>query len=190
MSKVIRWVQNFLMIGFPIAVFFMILSKTLSNPSHLLSSIMGLVIVSWFALLIFFLITLVLNSNVREKTLCRLANLKERDEREEYITGKATRTAYISTLSLIILFLFFSMFSINLNRAPKPNTNDHRYELNLSFGFSLWNKSETKTNPEIIAVFNSKDVTPSMSTMMLILLGWQLISFNLSARKENMKLMK
>ncbi len=73
----------------------------------------------WFLILILFLILLVAFPTVREKTLKRLANLKDSDEREECITGKASKTAYISTLSLMMLFLLFSIFTLNVHRVAE-----------------------------------------------------------------------
>jgi hypothetical protein len=138
----------------------------------------------WFAVLIIFLAMLVVIPSVRENTLRRLANLKERDEREEYITGKASRAAYFSTLSLIIFFLFFTLCSISIYEMPKDATHKKHIDMNISMGVNFLEKSTLKTNPEGIVLFATKNIMPSSFSILAILLVWQLFIFNYTARKE------
>jgi hypothetical protein len=143
----------------------------------------------WFVTLTVFLISLVTITSVREKTLSRLANLHERDEREQYITGKAARAAYISTLSFLILFLFLSMVSIRISSIPKDQvlSNGHHTQVDIGVHFSLLDKHPEefiKQIPEEKILFDSSEIKPSISTILLFLIGWQLLIFNLTARKE------
>lgn len=64
----------------------------------------------WFAVLVVFLVALVGSSVAREATLRRIADIRDRDEREEYLTGQAARTSYIATLAFGIFLLFLSAF--------------------------------------------------------------------------------
>lgn len=142
----------------------------------------------WFAFLVLFLISLVAISSVREKTLRRLANLQERDEREQYITGKAARAAYISTLSFLILFLFLSMVSLRISDVPKNQAvNGHHKQVNIGIHFSLLDKHTDEIinqTPEEKIYFDSNTIKPSTSTILLLLFCWQIFIFNLTARKE------
>lgn len=125
MNKLIRFIQNYLIIALPFVIACMIWSTVspeeqfLAEASTLTTMIwnaLSINLMGWFAILVLFLTLSVIAPSIREKTLRRLANLKERDEREQYITGQASRAAYISTLSLTLFFLFFSIFSLKSKR--------------------------------------------------------------------------
>lgn len=116
MIKFIRCVQNYLLYALPFVLICMAWgtvqteSEILRDATFLIKAsweVLSWNLMLWFAVLIMFLFLLVLIPSAREKTLIRLANLKVRDEREQFITGKAARSAYISSLSLLIVLLFF-----------------------------------------------------------------------------------
>lgn len=140
----------------------------------------------WFVILILFLILLISMPVAREKTLKRLANLKDRDEREQFITGKASRTAYISTLSLLVFFLFFSVFSLNIYRLPDSEAiNGKSKRVTIGLQFKLLDEPNYETNQATGQVlFESKDIPLSKTAILLILIIWQLVSFNITARRE------
>lgn len=187
MNKVMKYIQVYLILGFPFVVTCMIWSTV--NPQmvtmvgfslkQLAWQVLSYNLMFWFCMLILFLISLIALPTVREKTLCSLANIKERDEREEYITGKAARSAYISSLGLLIFLLFFSIFSVNINYSPE-NPVGKQKTLQIGLGFSLFeNKSEAK--------LDSTEYSLSKTSILLILLAWQVVAFNLAARKEKNK---
>lgn len=194
MNRVIRFLQAYLLIGFPFVVINIIWQciyfehRTLQGAglfTRFAYEIFSWNLMLWFVALITFLILLVCVARVREKTLRRLANLRERDEREEYITGKASRTAYLSTLSLMIFFLFFSVFSVNIYRVPANQAiNGKRVNMAISLTTTLFDRAQVKSNPPVDVIFDSKSFSLSTSVIMLILLGWQLLIFNLASRKE------
>lgn len=193
MNKVFRYIQYYLIIGLPFVIACMIwqtLQPTIIVENNWLWDLLGFNIITWFSVLIIFLISLVLVPSVREKTLRRLANLNERDEREQYITGKAARTAYISTLSLIIVLLFFSLFSFKLVKLPQgKEINGHGMQAGISIGLQLFNESHPQathapSEKENILI-DTKQTSLSASSVLLILLCWQLLAFYLAARKEH-----
>lgn len=195
-NKIIRFIQTYLVVGLPLVIACMVwetfhpqneILKDATIITRMLWEVLAWNLMLWFVVLILFLIMLVAVPNAREKTLRRLANLKERDEREEYITGKASRAAYISTLSLMIFFLFFSIFSFNIYRTPNKSTNRKPLTVGISIGFNLLDKYSAEDNPKREMLFKSKDFSLSPSAIILILLSWQLLIFNLTARKEQIK---
>lgn len=195
-NRLIRLIQNYLIIGLPFVIICMVWSSLQTEPGNLQNAsyitqkvwdALGFNIMLWFATLIVFLFILVVAPNVREKTLRRLANLQERDEREQYITGKAARTAYISTLSLMIFFLFFSIFSLRVFTTPKTATTKHQASVSIGLHFGVLDKTPVETRTEGKILFESNDIPLSKSAIILILLSWQLLSFNLAARKEQRK---
>ncbi len=201
MNKVIRYVQVYLVLGFPLVIACMIWStfdpqmtdSVGFSLKHLVWEILAYNLMLWYITLILFLFSLILFSNIREKTLCFLANIKERDEREQYITGKAARFAYISNLGLLIFFLFFSTFSLKISVLPE-RPEGKRSNVHVGVGLHtdlVENKApaakiaENKTQEKTILNYNSYSL--SNTTILLILLSWQLIAFNLAARKERNK---
>lgn len=193
-NKLIRFVIIYLLIGIPFVVACMIWSnahseyEVLKNTSFLIRAswqILSWNLMLWFAVLIIFLVILVAAPSARENTLRHIANLKERDEREEYITGKASRAAYISTLSLTLLFLFFSIFSLSINRFPADQNMPKRHlTVSIHIGSSLLAENKSQNMPEGEVLFATKNIMPSTFSILIILLAWQLLIFNYTARKE------
>lgn len=196
MNKFIKITQNYLLYALPFVLVCAgwsavktekeVLSEA-TIASRILWEILSWNLITWFVVLILFLVMLVVFPLAREKTLKRLANLKERDEREQYITGKAARTAYIATLSLLILLLFFSVFSLNIYHKPEAqaiNGKTGTIAIGMQFKFldSPAVVSEQKTEK---VIFESRDIPLSKSAILLLLIIWQLGAFNYSARKEN-----
>jgi hypothetical protein len=139
----------------------------------------------WFVVFMGFMVSLIVIPSVRENTLRYLANLKERDEREEYITAKAARSAYIATLSLTLFFLFFSLFSFHYSTLTKVTPDQPGHSVTVSFGYKVFAESAT-TLPAVQGaspVFDSTSYALSGSTLLILLLAWQLLIFNLSARR-------
>jgi hypothetical protein len=199
MNKLIRFMQSYLIIGLPFVMGIVIWQSIQPgiegiNNNHPLIKFMwqalGINIMVWFTVLVLFLLVLIVSSAVREKTLRRLANLQERDEREQYITGKASRASYIATLSMLLFFLFFSLFSVTVTKiSPEQSISGHHYKTSLSVGYSLLNKDVNETKSDEQTIFDSKNISLSSSSILLILLCWQLLIFNYTARKEQNKIL-
>lgn len=197
MNKITRFIQSYLIYALPFVLICMAWG-TVHSEKEILADATFLTkaaweflswnLMLWFAVLILFLFLLVALPEAREKTLKRLANIKERDEREQFITGRASRTAYISTLSLMILLLFLSVFSLNIYRVPKTEAiNGKTGTVSIGLGFSLLEKPHLETNSDNQVIFESKDIPLSKTAIILILIIWQLTVFNFIARKENLK---
>ncbi len=186
MNKVIRFIQTYLVCAFPFVIACMARKQESFTNTSLTWELLSWNLMLWFVVLIVFLVMLVTMPRVREKTLRRLANLKERDEHEEYITGKASRAAYISTLSLMIFILFFSIFSFSYYRLPESQAIDgKRNTVSVNAGFNLLGgDSQIIYSPGTEMLFTTKDFSLSTSSILFILIGWQLLSFNIAARKE------
>lgn len=164
MNRAVRTIQTYLIYALPFVIACMAWSTLASAmPSGALWEFLSWNLMTWFATLIVFLVMLVASPVARESTLKRLADIHERDEREQYITGKASRTAYISTLSVMILFLFFSIFTWDLTSGS----------LRLGLGFSLLD--------------DSKHLPLSKTAIILLFLGWQLVAFRFTARRERLE---
>jgi len=205
MNKIIRYIKNYLLYGslFVVILFGWITWEALIS-SHvlienynivvrILNRLLGYNFMLWIVTLVLYMVFLVVIPSVRDKTLRRLANLQERDEREEYITGKAARASYIATISLALFFLFFSLFGFTFCRTHidtgKPG---YGFSVRINYHFfseSANKKPETKkpSDEQVSIIFDSSQFSLSSATLILILLGWQLLMFNLTARRERLK---
>lgn len=193
MNRLIRFIYIYLLVGLPFMIGCMIWSSARSEHEVLQNSslfiktaweIMSWNLMIWFAVLIIFLGVLVAVPSVRDNTLRYLANLKERDEREEYITGKASRAAYISTISLIIFFLFFSLFSLSISRVPKDQLHKENITVSIHIGMNLLDTNKSEIVPQGEVLFATKNIMLSSTSILIILLVWQVLIFNYVARKE------
>ena len=193
MSKIIRLIQSYLIFGLPFVLICM-LWQTFQSPNETATgmlrvvwTILGCNLMFWFAMLIVFLSILVIVPSVRDKTLRRLASIKERDEREQYITGRAARMTYISTLSLTILLLFLSVFSLNIPKKLGSEGENHKHSASISLAFSLFEESSAKNLSKEEVLFDSNTIRLSQPAILLMLLIWQIVIFNFAARKEQEK---
>lgn len=190
MNKVTRYVQSYLLLGLPLVIISINWTNRDSGSTLLnaLQEILNWNLMFWFLTLTLFLIFLVLAPKARELTLLRLANIKERDEREEIITGKAARVTYISTLSLLIFLFFSSIFSVYLVKLPDTKTiHGKHHALGLGLDYHLFEQPKVQQDLETKYLFNSKMFAFSKSTILIILIFWQLIIFNWVARREQIK---
>ncbi len=195
MNKLIRFIYIYLLFGLPFVIGCMFWSNSRSEYDVLQTGsllirvaweILSWNLMVWFTVLIVFLVILVAVPKVRDNTLRYLANLKERDEREEYITGKASRAAYISTLSLIIFFLFFSLFSLSIYRIPKDQLHKRNITVAIHVGMTLLEKNKLEIDPRGEVLFATNNIQLSSSSILIILFAWQILIFNYVARKEQM----
>lgn len=194
MKNWIRWTQTYLMYALPFVLICMAWGS-LRTESEIVAGaglatraaweILSWNLMLWFAVLIAFLVALVSSPDAREKTLLRLARIKERDEREQQITGLASRRAYVSTLSLLILLLFLSMFSFNVTRVPADQAvNGKRGTLSIDMRFNLWDEPVTTASPTGDVLVEARQLPLSKPAILLMLLIWQIGAFSLSARRE------
>lgn len=195
MNKTLKLLQNYLLLSFPFVLIPIAISQgylfspAILNSNNILLKIItnGLVInlMLWILALAAYLLLLLLSTEVRNKTLARLANLKERDEREEYITGKAARATYLATLSLTLFLLFISMLNVNLSSIEKTAPGQPGHSISLGLGYSVFTKTAEKPeHSELHPIFDTVQYKLSTETILLLMLGWQLVIFNLTARKE------
>ncbi len=190
MKKTIRLIQSYLIFALPFVVAVSLWSSygsPASDASLLLRGLWEVAswnLILWFAVLILFLVFLVVYRPAREQTLRRIANLKERDEREEYLTGQAAKSSYVSTLSCLILLLFLSIFSVKLTRVPENMAiNGNRRTLMIKVDSELLDRPRTEANAAYETLVDIRGIPLSKAGLLLIVLLWQLLSFNLSMRK-------
>lgn len=192
MNKITRMIEIYLISALPFVVGCLLwqYDPHLNPILKIINEILCWNLMFWFLILMLFFVMLVIVPSARERVLRRIANIKERDEREQFITGKASRVTYISTLSLLIFLFFFSVFSVSMYRLPASEVQPHKnHSLNIGLSYHFFDPAN-KNNHIPGMIFDTQTFTPSKSTVILIMLIWQLMVFNLVARKEQQKTLR
>jgi hypothetical protein len=136
----------------------------------------------WFLSGISLFMIMLFNRQARENLLASFAQLKERDEREEEIVGRASRSSFLFMLSIFLLFGILSTFRYE----HKVGSTDSSGKI---FSIGHWSWLE-KHPPAIQTEFNngqnitveSSDIPISKTGLITFFLLLQLGSFWVFAR--------
>lgn len=140
---------------------------------------------SWMIVSIYLSIRLMSSGLFREKVLTKLTFIKERDEREVILTGKAAKTTMLTTIAILIFLFCLSCFQFSTYRVP-PDSDGKSMVLSLNLNLDLL-KEVPRTNSD--EVINKEDIISytglpiSSSAVILGLIIWQIISYNYHMRR-------
>jgi hypothetical protein len=155
--------------------------------ARLLNSLTGLAFAVWMTLCVYLTVRLMVSGLFRDKVIARLTFMRERDEREAILTGRATRTTFLTSLALLMLLFFLSCFQVSFYRVPPERAVDGRTGVvSLGFGFSLLNHSRQDKPEDAIQkrdIFSYTGLPVSSTAVILILIAWQIVSYNYSMRR-------
>ncbi|WP_094605930.1 hypothetical protein SPSIL_013390 [Sporomusa silvacetica DSM 10669] len=147
----------------------------------------GFVFGSWMILAVYLSVRLMASGLFREKVLTKFTFIKERDEREVLLTGKAAKTTMLTSIAILIFLFCFSCFQVSIYRVPPEQAVDGKTGIvSLGLGFDLLNSSSEKKMDEDIQKKNIVSYTGlpiSTSTVILGLIIWQIIAYNYSMRR-------
>lgn len=153
---------------------------------NLLNSFAGLVFALWMSLSLYLSIRLIVSVPFRDQVLAKLTFIRERDEREAILTGKATRTTFLTSLAILIFLFCLSCFHVSIYRLPQKKAVDGKTGIiSLGLGFSFLEHSK-QDKPETIEkedIFSYNGLPVSSTTVILMLIVWQIISYNYSMRR-------
>ncbi|MAX65341.1 MAG: hypothetical protein QF441_11420 [Bacteriovoracaceae bacterium] len=192
MKKVLSKFNKFLINGFlylsPVGVFILIMvSLGLYEmiDKHWSGQILGYLFLFWFFCSVYFLLSLIVNKKLRESIFTRLAGIKERDEREEIVVGKAMKSSFLFTLGLLVCLLAFSTTRTDKNTTLTTDSNFRgSFTIgHLEFKGEPIRKYEKETHGDIHQ-FETYDIPLSKTSLILIIILAQLFSYHLFARRE------
>ena len=136
---------------------------------------------------------LIFSSHWREEILTKLAFFKERDEREVFLSGRATKTTFLTSLAILICLLCLSVFQVSLYQVPPEKAvRGKSRTIALGLDLSLMEKERAKPPREQDAkdVFKSyisyTGLPVSKTAILLFLIFWQIASYNYSIRKSEL----
>jgi len=147
----------------------------------------GLLIAAWMALSLYLSIRLVVSGPFRDKVMSRITFIRERDERESMLTGKAAKTAFLTTLSLLVLLFFLSCFQVSVYRVPPEQAVEGKTGfITLGIGFDILEHSNQDRPENVVQrmdIFSYTGLPVSSTVIILVLIIWQLVSYNYSMRR-------
>jgi hypothetical protein len=154
---------------------------------RLLNSLAGLVIALWMTLSLYLSVRLMVSVPFRDQVIAKLTFIRERDEREAILTGKAARTTFLTSLAILIFLFCLSCFQVSIYRVPPERAVDGKTGIvSLGLGFNLLQHSKHDKPKDTIEkedIFSYTGLPVSSTTVILMLIGWQIISYNYSMRR-------
>jgi hypothetical protein len=137
-------------------------------------------------LAVYLSVRLLVSGPFREQVVTKITSIRERDEREAYLTGKAARATFLATLALLILLFCLNTISISFYRVPpEMAVKGKTGHVSLGVGFDLLKNDQPGRMDSIPRqyLFNYKGLPLSSSSIILILFAWQIVVFNMSMRR-------
>ncbi len=192
MKKVLSRVNKVLINGFmylsPVGIFVMVranLEQYETINEHWLGQSLGIIFLIWFLCSIYFLFSIILNRTLRESIFTRLAGIKERDEREEVVVGKAMKSSFLFMLGILVCLLAFSTTRTDKNISLTTSDKVHgSFTIgHLDFKGEPIKEYEEEVDGEI-QKHETFDIPFSKTSLILFMILAQLFSFHFFARKE------
>ncbi|MDD4894804.1 MAG: hypothetical protein PHW54_05775 [Candidatus Omnitrophica bacterium] len=164
--------------------FFKFPDSGLTSVWHGLS---GLALGLWMSLTVYLAIRLLISETFREGVLTKITFMKERDEREELLTGKATKGTFLMTLALLFFLLCLSCFQVSIYRLPSEKAiNGKTGVLTLGTNIILSQKQAMLAPPQENYRKNifSYNLFPISTTgVILLLIIWHIFWYNFFMRR-------
>jgi hypothetical protein len=152
-----------------------------------MNSFTGLVFAVWMTLSIYLSVRLMVSGPFREQVIAKITFMRERDEREVILTGKATKTTFLTSLAILIFLFCLSCFQVSIYRVPQDRAVDGKTGVvSLGLSFSLLQHEKQARSEDNIPkehIFSYRGLPISSETIILILILWQILSYNYSMRR-------
>ena len=153
----------------------------------LLNNFAGLILGLWMLLSIYLCVRLLVSGSFRNKVLAKITFIREGDEREVMLTGKATKTTFLTSLAILIFLFCFSCFQVSLYEVPPGKAVDGKTRmLTLGLGFKLLESPQPAAADKALQktdIFSYTGLPLSSTAVILLLIIWQIISYNYSMQR-------
>lgn len=196
MNKVDSALVKVFMYGLPMVVIFTAFSYSYNTgiidhatgAAKFFNNLAGLVYASWMALSIILSIRLMVSGTFRDQVLSRFTFIRERDEREVMLTGKATRTTFLTTLAILMFLFCLSCFQVSIYRVPTEQAVDGKTGfVTLGLTCNLMQVSKQvgapANEPRRQDIFTYSGLPVSSTAIILGLIIWQIFSYNFTMRR-------
>jgi hypothetical protein len=153
----------------------------------LVNNVSGLFIAAWMAISLYLCFRLTVSETMREQVISRITFMRERDERESVLTGKAIRTTFLITLAVLIFLFFLSCIQVSVYRVPPEQAVDGKTGMiTLGVGFRLFEADKSDRAAGALQredIFTYRGLPVSSEAVILMLILLQIVSYNYSMRR-------
>lgn len=163
-------------------------SASANSFLYQLYNLAGFMFGLWMLLSIYLGIRLMISGEFRESVLSKLTLIKERDEREVMLSGKAAKTTMLTTMAILIFFFCLSCFQVSVYNLPPEKAIDGKSKVvTLGLTFSLMEQNPVEYSKEVVqkqSIINYSGLPVSRSAIIFALILWQIIAYNYSIRRS------
>ena len=150
--------------------------------------ISGLHIMIWFVLVIYFLLTLLVSTEFREIVMSKITRSEEKDERDTYISGRASKATFFLTLTVMIVLLFVTGIQFNMYNPSKEERLDGK-KGTITIGYRLkffeGDKSQKVTEVDKKGtLIDLKGIPLSKEALILIMILFHVGGYHIFTRKR------
>lgn len=191
MNKFKKIVIGIVFYTFPLAIAgFLIMGIYENNIAPHLSVFYSFALVYalfWTLITLFLTIAMFFSGRLRTDVLSKLSGIKERDEREVQIVGKALKSTYLSTMTILLFLLIISLFNIHFEKKSVDSVEPGqlRNSLSISMGFKIIDHNAFITEKDgYDEYFEINDLPISSSALIIILMLWQIFTYRHITRRE------
>lgn len=189
--KINIWISKYLLFASPVAIGTVLWSLYVPKIDNQIISILLEIcawhFIAWFVLTVYFIFSLFIWRTFREQILTLLTFSKERDERESFIAGRASKATFYSTLAALVLLFFLSGLTVHIYKKPKEEAVDvKRGTLTIGYKFEFVNSAKDKDdnkgkNEEILKI----DGIPfTQESLILFLILYHVASYHIFSRRK------
>jgi len=156
---------------------------------RLLYNSFGLFLALWIALAVYLSARLILSCSFREKVLTKLTFMKERDEREVALTGKASRATLLMSIAVLVFLFFLSCFQVSFFRVPPEKAIRGKTGMvTLGFQLNLLERAKEREAgidaPRRTNIFSYAGLPISSTAVIILLIVWQIGLYNYTIRRQ------
>ncbi len=141
----------------------------------------------WTLTSLFLSILMLFSRSVRDSILQKITGIKERDEREVQIAGKALKSSYLTTMTILLFLLVISLFHLEISEksADSVEVGQHRGTVGLLLNFKAFDSDGIVTQKEgYDSYFHLNFMPISGQALIILLLLWQTISYRFVVRRS------
>jgi preprotein translocase subunit SecG len=159
-----------------------------TGTAQFFNKLAGLLYATWMTLSIVISIRLMVSGSFRDQVLSRFTCIRERDEREAMLTGKATKTTFLTTLAILMFLFCLSCFQVSIYRVPPEKAVGGKtgfVTLGLTCNLLENSNRAGAHNDEFLKqdIFTYSGLPISSTAIILGLFIWQICSYNITMRR-------
>ncbi len=131
-------------------------------------------------------ISMIFSAKLRNTVLVKLSGIKERDEREVQIVGKALKSSYLTGMTILLCLLSISFLQVTITKKSPDNLAPGELQRSIQLGFhaELTDSDAIITGKEGYDIYYQyNDVPFSVPSLILLMLVWQIASYRYVSRK-------